>query len=615
MGKKDREHKEMKLSKDLTPEQRRKFKQFGEPDMSQNWLELFTQDVVNDLYTIIRSCSDNQLKSDYISEELKDLGFEDVGLGTNILVMSNPVYPGVVFKIALDDYGIADNINDCILQEVVPRYIPVFARLPSALVSVQERGVRPTEMQMAMFRPRILSLLKEMSKYFLIADLSPDMFLNYVVGRDGDFRICDGSDLYPLHQIKDKIRCKRITGEHERTGKFKYCEGKLKYSEDFKWLICEKCGKMYNPLELRPKKEVDKMQRIMSDGLGIDVIRTMEADEIAAIKRSQGIDDSDEVEAPRTVDSLDDLDPTPKAEDLRDEPKTIFVYPEEEDEDDEDDFPETEEDPLDNEDKIERVVSNPESSKDLAKTDEDGESEGARDALTSDHDDEEFMSLVPRVQHKAEPSDVSKDDVIVNGDTVSSSNPYTSFTEMLSMRKKENPEVFEGFVKSFVETIGVDYIIGLLKDSPEIQEKFVQIKNESANNVIPGEEAHVAADPSIFYRVVNEDGNPNTLPGIYLNIRGNFEEAFDEYGLPLFVSIDNGVTYTNAIHAGEMLKLISPVIASIKEEEEERLKAHMVSEGDNDDSDEPEVENFANHEFFSGLGDGEKNEEEDDDDE
>ena len=84
--------------------------------------------MIHDLYTIMRSCSDNQLKADYIEKELKYYGFEPVGLGTNIFTMSNPVYPGVVFKIALDDCGIADNFNDCILQDVVPRYVKVFCK-------------------------------------------------------------------------------------------------------------------------------------------------------------------------------------------------------------------------------------------------------------------------------------------------------------------------------------------------------------------------------------------------------------------------------------------------------------------------------------------------------
>ena len=73
--------KSTKLSRFLTQEQRFQYKQFGEPDPSQDYLELFTPDVIEDLFTIMRSCSDNQLKSDYITKEFKSLGFVDVGLG------------------------------------------------------------------------------------------------------------------------------------------------------------------------------------------------------------------------------------------------------------------------------------------------------------------------------------------------------------------------------------------------------------------------------------------------------------------------------------------------------------------------------------------------------
>jgi len=341
--------KRRKFSKNLTPEQVEHYKRIGEPDMSQNWLELFTDIKVKDLFTIIRSCSNNQQKAEYIEEELKDLGFNVVGEGTNVLVMENPVYPGVVFKIALDDNGIADNFNDCILQTCIPRYVPVYARHPTSIVSVQPRGVLPTPEQMVRFRPEIIRLIREISKYFLIADLSPDMFLNYIVDRDGNFLICDGSDLYPLRQFKNgKIpRCKRVTGSSRRSGEFKYCEGKLEYSEDYKWLICEKCGRMYNPLELRPRREVENVYQILSDGSTAEEQKELEAAAIAAIRRRRCKDGSEalrraaaEEDEPDYEDSLDNCD---DAGDEGDEDYPDIDLDEEDDDDNEDEYEEDEE--------------------------------------------------------------------------------------------------------------------------------------------------------------------------------------------------------------------------------------------------------------------------------
>ena len=45
--------KSTKLSRFLTQEQRFQYKQFGEPDPSQDYLELFTPDVIEDLFTIM----------------------------------------------------------------------------------------------------------------------------------------------------------------------------------------------------------------------------------------------------------------------------------------------------------------------------------------------------------------------------------------------------------------------------------------------------------------------------------------------------------------------------------------------------------------------------------
>jgi len=271
-----------KFSKILTPEQKENFRSFGEPNMDQNWLELFTGTVMEDLRTIMGSCSDNQRKAEYVERELADYGFYAVGLGTNILTMANPAYPGVVFKIALDDFGVADNFNDVELSKFVPRYNRVFARDPSAMVSVQERLVLPTHHQMEMFEPQIIATLRDLSKYFLVADLSPDNYLNYGVTRDGDFRYIDGSDLYPLSQLRHEPRCNRIVGEHKHSGKFKYCDGKLRYNGDYSRMICQSCGKEFIPLEFRPRKDVNRMYQALSDGLTAEERKELERAELGS---------------------------------------------------------------------------------------------------------------------------------------------------------------------------------------------------------------------------------------------------------------------------------------------------------------------------------------------
>ena len=74
MSKKVQSPKEYKLSKKLGPEIRSYYeKEIGVPIPGQNYLELFTPDVINDLFTIMDNNSDNQLKADYVTDFLKPL--------------------------------------------------------------------------------------------------------------------------------------------------------------------------------------------------------------------------------------------------------------------------------------------------------------------------------------------------------------------------------------------------------------------------------------------------------------------------------------------------------------------------------------------------------------
>lgn len=590
---KSKRDKKWKISNKLTPAQIAQYKRIGVPDMSQDWLELFTNEQVNDLFTIMRSCSDNQRKAEYIERELGKLGFQVVGEGTNILVLSNPVYPGVVFKIALDDNGIADNFNDTILQDIVPRYVKVLARHPSSIVTVQQRGVKPTEEQMTRFRPRILSLLKELSKYFLVADLSPDMFLNYVVDRDGEFLICDGSDLYPLQQIKEPIRCKSIVGEHRKTGEFKYCEGKLSYSEDFKCLICEKCGKSYNPLELRPKKEVEKLYKVMRDGLSVEEQRMLESDELDAIKKRQGIVDEEPSEP------VDQEDEGPVVTDLSamlgvdgyvtetEEPQLpgrIFVADDDQEDPDEGmDEPVSEEpfdpnpDP-DEDDDFGHVVfaypkspveSGSEDSKTDSTTDEDGESEEG-DSDNSAVVIEDHISKVVVIEHHQE--------------TYDSSNAQYSdpVSDMANLKRRDifefSRKVNEIMVMAGISTDTakddkrpIDVVIEQLKEGSifgdDLDELYAVAKtvrhqsvitNNAPNNNIPSQ--GVDDSPRLKYQIVEEDGNDSTMSGIYVTIFGDFELAYDEYGLPIYISMDDGETVTRAVSASEIKALMLPAI-------------------------------------------------------
>lgn len=261
---------EFKLNKSrLTYEEILDYKKIGIPDFRQNYLELFSSDVLEDLTTIMEWSSDNQLKSRKMIEYLSDFGFEDLGLGTNILTVTNPLYPGVVFKLALDYYGVADNINDEWLSETIPHYAKFITRDLTGIVSVQQRyTVIKSLARLNTFREEILTLLNKLSKKYLVIDLGLNRFLNYGVDRDGEFIIVDGSDLYPVSNAKTLMVCSRGVGYKGNSHKVKRCGGHLEYDEDFHELVCQKCGARCNPSELRPTKgDGDMAAMFITDGL------------------------------------------------------------------------------------------------------------------------------------------------------------------------------------------------------------------------------------------------------------------------------------------------------------------------------------------------------------
>lgn len=293
-------NKNNKLSKErLLKSEYDKYLSIGEPDYSQNWLELFTPTIISDLFTIMGSCSANQQKSDYVQDELGQYGFEPLGLGTNVYAMWHPGYPGVAFKVALDSAGLADNYNDEVLYELInkiladagkkPRYTKPLMRHPTGIVSVQERKVLvATQDRMDSFRGSILKTLQLLAHEFLIVDMSPTLFqFNYGIERNGDWCFIDASDLYPLKNLDTKLRCTKALGSDRKTGGIVRCHGPLRYTDDFSAIVCDRCGKEYIPSEFRPndKEETAAMANAFMDGMSPKEREFMEAEELAAMSR------------------------------------------------------------------------------------------------------------------------------------------------------------------------------------------------------------------------------------------------------------------------------------------------------------------------------------------
>lgn len=485
-----------------------KYKAIGVMDRSQNWLELFTPTVVSDLFTIMHSCSDNQLKASYIRQELSYYGFEEVGLGTNIYTMANPAYPGVVFKFALDDNGMADNFNDAILEQMVNehlgkrRYTATVARHPSGIVSVQQRKVVISDQdRMDTYRASILKALKKLSEIFLIVDLSPTHYhLNYGIDRNGDWCFVDASDLYPLENIKKKVRCQKAVGYNEKKHEVVRCGGLLRYNADFSAIVCSRCGMEFLPLEIRPKDKEGKGKMVysMTDGVHPEDREKWRQEELAAMRGesyTEPDDGDDEDEAP-----------TPKRSRYpsKDHPVTVFVDPKRPPDD------EPEEESSDDEDDEDGEVGGPTV----------GEPENARPQSFS-----EFLGKKPV------PDDIGDEDD--DEEEIAKSNG----------------------VRAVVDATDSD------EDDPDDDSESYEDEDGQGDEV----------EDRLVYRVINEDpendtDDPEILPGIHIEITGNFYKAYAKYGLPVFVTFDGGKTTMQVVNAELMKSILTPGVEDAKEE-------------------------------------------------
>ena len=604
-----------KISKKLDPYIKEYYKyEIGTPDMSQNWLELFHGTIINDLFTIMHSNSDNQLKSDYVEELLGPFGFTSKGggLGTNILVLTHPYYPGVVFKIALDENGIADNFNDCLLQDMVPHYARVFARHPSGLVTVQERYFVMKPEWMPLYRNDILYTLRKLSEDFLIADLTPSMILNYGIDRKGKFVFIDGSDLYPLKQIKakDRLRCVAVTGS-DKNGELKRCRGKCKYNEDFSQMICEKCGRTYIPIELRPRKEEYSMKNIFSDGFTLDDREELERRTRVAIERHQPLekyipehiknnneeDEEDMRELPEgyhiqiwrqgtdrikiavqdgfRVVALDKngepvVRPDKKGKQIKHEDSVVRVPSEEtyRHETKTDDVPKIKQEPS-NDYKQNLLTLKEKYPEDFRtyvgnlidvvgweiidsfrEADEDDESDsmGVELLITDNnilkHELAESQASYGKLKEHLARKDSTIEELSEKVKTAEAANKQLQSNIVnLNFSLTEKDTVTDHLHQELERlqhelNTALEANDGLSKMIDTLREEV--IKNETSNNII--QKMQSDENPNcIHYQVVeatDQESGATDLPGIYFHVRGDIVDAYDNYGLPIFVCVE-----------------------------------------------------------------------------
>ena len=479
----------------LTDEQIRKFATIiKEPDANQSHLELFGPTIIKQLFTILRKGDSNVQKAELIEIYLKDLGFYTVGLGTNVLTMANPHYTGVVFKIALDEAGLADNFNDVLLSKAIQgsiRLAQVYDKHPSGIVTVQERAVLLTPNQVEVATNDILDTLTKLSNKYLIADLSVDKsFQNYGLTSKGELIIIDGSDLYPKSMMsKDSFICRICHKDIYR------------YTPTFSHVVCPKCGHTAVPMLLRPNKEKEvktvKKMRAMLDGSTPDIRAQIRAKEIEAIQRR--------------------LAPAPRPENQVIVEKNLIIDEEEE--------------PMSTENVPVQVEVSP-------------RTDTARVADPSEEDE------------VVDDLDINGDDFEEEEDLGDGIGPYDKYFEQVP-QDKLTAQIRELEQANQGDLFASDDFEDDLDDEDEDDDEDDEEEEDS--------------NLGMKYSVVEVDElNEGDGAGIFIDVNldsNTFDEVYDEFGLPIYVSLGDQ-TYNLAISAETMRKLLIPTIQELLEERE-----------------------------------------------
>lgn len=542
--------------KKLSGDELKRYREYGEIDFSQNWLELFTPSVVSKLFEIMDSGSNNVEKAHQYDEYLGEFGFLTVGLGTNIYTMANPAYPGVVFKIAVDTNGLADNANDVILCKAVnqylvdngerPRYTQVLAKHPTNIVSVQERKIVISQrVRMQPFAADILRVLRIIASEYMIIDLTPlDYPLNYGIDRDGEWCFVDASDLFPIKKLKKPLRCVKEIGYNEEKHKVKICGGKLRYLKDFSRIVCKECGMEYFPAELRPivKREDEMSFKTFSDGTSEVEREELNALEMEEVLRNMGL---------RTTSNTPmksyESDRTPVDAGSVDSVKTRAAYSNRI-------VPGARPKQAGTNRNINDIHSTKADSSDMIELADD-EPEMKETTPQRSFDMDAFVRLrrkdtPPKPKPvEAEEADDEEDDL--SQTAVPDSDDDVSDDYLLSDEHGDEEESDDSAESKQYTKYYVDSYIGDESDDESDEEDEEDGEAEEEDDDEEGSVEPEAAPPEpasmtimesnrLQYSVVNAGTNSDALPGIYIDVVGNARKAYVKYGLPIYVRTQNG---------------------------------------------------------------------------
>ena len=201
-------------------------------------LELFPEKLINKLSDICDNIDipDNNFRADKMIKALKKYGFEEVGCGTNRIVVREIDNEEFVYKIALDGMGINDNNMEYDLSFELPGLV-VKNYETTGLISKAQFVYTFNSEDIDTYYNDVMDKLNIIKQKYLLFDVGPRSYKNWgyttdAYGNVEDILLLDYAYLVKMSDISIK-RCRK-------------CGCSLSYKDDLSGLICNDCGTEYS---------------------------------------------------------------------------------------------------------------------------------------------------------------------------------------------------------------------------------------------------------------------------------------------------------------------------------------------------------------------------------
>lgn len=223
--------------------------------------EVFTKDMLKAIHRVTDdpTIPDNNSKIDIINELLTrfEIDYVPIGPGTNRYAI---LIDGIVFKIALDDWGMRDNLNEFAMsRELQPYVIKVYEVNSLGTIMTCQYVTVIDKDEYLKQKEAILAILEDLSQSYLLGDVGyvSKNFLNWGYTDEGDLVILDFAYIYKV--IAHELLC---------NNKDCISHPYLEYNSIYTELYCPVCKKKYTFMDIRRrynKKDEEDLIRLTKE--------------------------------------------------------------------------------------------------------------------------------------------------------------------------------------------------------------------------------------------------------------------------------------------------------------------------------------------------------------